>query len=98
MHARTHTTNLRSRGKILLERTQVLSLLCWCLVSTVTELGRGVDPFEVDLLQCSPACVREHGFAESHNSLLHPRNRALKQDEVILDLTISNETTHAAFN
>jgi len=36
---------------ILLERTQELSLLLEGLVCTVTEFGRGVDPFEVYLLQ-----------------------------------------------
>jgi len=35
----SNTNDLRSRDKILLERTQVLSLLLGGLVGTVTELG-----------------------------------------------------------
>jgi hypothetical protein len=89
----TTSTPLSRGSQVLLEHTNHLPLLCRSLVHTVTELGRGVDPFELDLFQRSPARVREHGFAESHDSLLHTRARALEQDEIILDLTVADETT-----
>ena len=53
-------TPLRAGDKILLERTQVLSLLGRSLVSTVTELAGGVNPFEIDLLEGLAAGVGEH--------------------------------------
>merc|ERR1711977_41119 len=43
---------LSSWLNVLLERTQESVLLCGGLVGTVTELRGGIDPFEVDLLQC----------------------------------------------
>ena len=64
------------------------------LVGAVTELRRGVDPFQLDLLQRSPAGVREHGFAEGHDALLNTGNGALEEDEVVLDLAVADETTH----
>jgi len=79
---------------VLLERTQESVLLCGSLVSTVTELRRGIDPFEVDLLQSLSRCVDEHGLAESHHTLLDTRNGTLNNDEIILDLTISDKATH----
>lgn len=64
----------------------------------MAELGRRVDPFELDLLQSPPARVGEHGLAERHNPLLHTRARALEEKEVILDLTIADEATHAVID
>lgn len=84
---------LRSRSEILLERTQELSLLLWSLVGTVTEFGRGVDPFEVDLLKGLARSVGVERFTESDDSLLDTRNGALEQDEVVLDLTIVDESS-----
>lgn len=84
---------LRRRLKILLENTLVLPLLCSSLVSAVTELRRSVDPFELDLLQSPPACMCEHRLAQSDNALLDTRASTLKKNEVILDLTVADETT-----
>ena len=64
------THDLRSVLDILLERTQESVLLRRSLVCTVTELGGGIDPFEVDLLQGLSRCVDEHGLSESHDTLL----------------------------
>jgi hypothetical protein len=40
--------------------------------------------------------VDEHGLAEGHNSLLHTWDGTLKEDEVVLDLTVADEATHTA--
>jgi hypothetical protein len=64
----------------------------------VTELGRGVDPFEFDLFESLAGSVREHGFAESDDSLLDTGDRSLEQDEVVLDLTVADEATQTRKN
>ena len=92
-NARETQHGSRDGSQILLERAQELSLLRRGLVGSVTELGRSVDPFEVDLLQRFPAAVREHRLAEGHHSLLDAGNTALEHDEVVLDLAVADETT-----
>ena len=82
-------------GEVLLERTLVLLLLRRRLEGTVTELGRGVDPLELDLLQGLPRGVREHGLAQGHDTLLGAGDGALDHDEVVVDLAIADEATHA---
>ena len=87
---------LLSRGlEVLLEGTLVLPLLRWGLVGTVSELGRGVDPLELDLLERPSAGVDEHGLAQSHDTLLDTRAVAFEENEVVLDLTVADEATHA---
>jgi hypothetical protein len=97
-HALRSTTSklLRRSLEVLLEDTLVLPLLRRCLVSTVTELGRGVDPLELDLLQRPPAGVGEHGLAQGHDALLDTRAVTLEENEVVLDLTVADEATHSA--
>lgn len=87
-----------SSGEVLLERTQELTLLCRCLISPVTELGRGIDPLEVHLLQRFSATVCEHGLAKSHHSLLDTWYTALEKYEVILDLSIADEATQTVID
>jgi hypothetical protein len=82
-----------SGGKVLLESTLVLLLLGRGLESTMSELGRGVDPLEADLLEGLSGGLREHGLSEGHDTLLGTRDRALEHDEVVLDLTVADETT-----
>jgi hypothetical protein len=89
------TNFLRSGLDVLLHHALVLPLLRRCLVGTVSELGRGVDPLELNLLKRPPAGVDEHGFAQSHDALLDTRAVTLEQNEVVLDLTVADETTHA---
>ena len=92
----TTARTLLSRGlEVLLEGTLVLPLLGEGLVSTVTELGGGIDPLELDLLESPPGGVCEHGLAESHDPLLDTGAGTLDHDEVVLDLTVTDETTHA---
>jgi len=82
-----------SSSEVLLEGTEELLLLRKSLVRAVTKFGRRVDPFEVDLLERTSSGVDEHGFAESHDSLLDTWNGAFKQDEVVLDLTVAHEAS-----
>jgi hypothetical protein len=86
--------SLRGGSNILLECAQEGVLLLGGLVCTVAELRGGVNPFQVDLLQGLSRCVHEHGLAEGHDSLLDTRDGALEDDEVVLDLTVSDKATH----
>lgn len=61
----------------------------------MSELGRGVDPLEIDLLGGTAVGLGVQGLAESHDTLLHTGDGALEHDEVVLDLTVVDETTHA---
>ena len=58
----------------------------------MTELGRGVDPFEVDLLEGLAGGVCVEGLAEGDDSLLDTGDGALEQDEIVLDLTVVDES------
>lgn len=89
----TQPDRLGAGGEVLLEGTLELLLLGRGLESTVTKLGRGVDPLEVDLLESAARGVDEHGLAERHDTLLDTRDGALDHDEVVLDLTVADETT-----
>jgi hypothetical protein len=96
MNSIAATTIFLRRGlEVLLHHTLVLPLLRWCLVGTVSELGRGVDPLELDLLERPSAGVDEHGLAQSHDALLDTRAVTLEQKEVVLNLTVADEATHA---
>lgn len=84
-----------SRGlEVLLEGTEVLLLLGRGLVGTVTELGRGIDPLELDLLGGAAGSVDEHALAESHDTLLDTGDGTLEEDEVVVDLAVADEATH----
>jgi hypothetical protein len=90
-HRNPENTQLRSN--VLLERTQKLVLFVLGLEHTVTKLGGSVDPLEVDLLESLAGGVGEEGFSEGEDTLLDTWARALDENEVVLDLTISGETT-----
>lgn len=62
----------------------------------MTELGGGIDPFELDLLEGLAGGVDEHGLAEGHDALLGTGDGTLDHDEVVLDLAVADEATHAA--
>lgn len=83
--------------EVLLERTDDLLLLLHRLIGAVTELAAGVDPFELDLLQCATRGVGEHRLAQRHDPLLDTRHRALEQHEVVLDDAIADEATQSVF-
>ena len=57
----------------------------------MTELGRGVDPLEVDLLEGLAGGVGVQGFAEGDDSLLDAGDGALEEHEVVLDLAVVHE-------
>ena len=59
----------------------------------MTELRRGVDPFELDLLEGLSRRVRVKRLPQSHNSLLDTRDGTLDHDEVVVDLAIPDEAT-----
>lgn len=61
----------------------------------MSELGRGVDPLEVDLLEGLAGSVSPHGLAEGDDTLLGAGDGALDHDEVVLDLTVADEATEA---
>jgi len=61
----------------------------------VAELGRRINPFKFNLLQGLSRCVDEHALTESHDTLLDTWNGTLHDDKVVLDLTITDETTHS---
>lgn len=90
-------SSLRALDEILLERTLELLLLGRRLESTVTELRRGVDPFQLHLLQRLAGSVSEHGFSQGHDPLLDTGNRTLDHDEVVVDLTVSDEATQTRY-
>jgi len=63
------------------------------LETTVTELGRGIDELEGDLLESTTGGVLEEGLPEGDDTLDGSRAGTLDQDEVVLDDTVTNETT-----
>lgn len=85
-----------SSGEVLLERTLESLLLGDGLEGTVSELGRGVDPLEADLLEGSAGGVSPHGLAEGDDTLLGTGDGSLNHDEVVLDITVADEATEAA--
>ena len=64
----------------------------------MAELGRGVDPFEVDLLGSPTVGLGVQGLAQGHNTLLDTRDGALDHDVVVLHLTVVDESTHTVSN
>jgi len=81
-------------SNILLEGSKELGLLLAGLEATTAEFRRGIDPFEIDLLQSLSAGVVDESFSEGENSLLDTWARTLEHNEVVRDRTISDETTH----
>jgi len=60
----------------------------------VTELGRRIDPFQVDLLERFTLGVCDEGLAKGQHTLLGTDTAALEHDKVVLDFTVVGETTH----
>ena len=89
-----HRNTLNLGNEVLLESTHESTLLLEGLESTVAELGRSIDPLELDLLGGPPAGLRVQGLAQGHDTLLDTGDGALNHDEVVLDLTVVDEATH----
>ena len=64
------------------------------LEAAVTELGRGVDELEGDLLGGVAAGLGQHGLAEGDHALLGTDDAALDHDEVLVDNTVVGEAAH----
>lgn len=59
----------------------------------MTELGGGVDEFELDLLQSTAAGLDQERFAKGQNPLLGSDHTAFHHEEVISHLTIMHKAT-----
>jgi len=77
----------------LLEWSHKLSFLLDGLESTVTELGGGIDGFEVDLLQIFSFVVGQQRFPQNDRSLSDSHARSLDHDEIVLNLTVMREAS-----
>jgi hypothetical protein len=71
----------------------MLAFLCRRLVYTVSKLGRGVDPFELNLFQRASLGMHKQGLAECDHTLFNSGNSAFDQQKVILDLAIPDKAT-----
>ena len=78
---------------VLLEWSHEGSLLFVCLEATVSELGGGVDPFDVDLLGSGTFGMGDEGLTKGEDTLLGSDTTTLEHNEVVLHFTIMRETT-----
>lgn len=92
IHPSTFSISLSVR--LDLELTEEGVLLSGILESTVAKVGGGVDELEGDLLGVGTRSVSSESFSEGDDSLDGTNARALDHDKVVLDNTVSNETTH----
>jgi len=72
----------------LLEWSHKLSFFLDGLESTVTELGGGIDGFQVDLFQIFSFVVGQQWFSENDWSLSDTHAGSLDHDKVVLDFTV----------
>lgn len=79
--------------ELLLEGTKEASLLLVGLVGTVTELGGGIDPLELDLLGGDTLGLDEDRLTEGDDTLDDTRDGTLDDEEVLTDNTIVGEAT-----
>ncbi len=69
-------------------------LFSWGLESTLTELGSSVDPLQGDFFDGLSGSVGVQGLSQGDNSLLATWDGTLDHDEVVVDHTVVDETTH----
>jgi len=81
---------------LLLEGTHESLLLGSSLETTVTELGRGIDELELNLLESRTLGVGDEGLADGDNTLLGTSNTTLDHQEIFIDNTVVGETTHGS--
>jgi hypothetical protein len=65
-------------------------------VKTYAEFRRCVNELELNLLKITTRSVNHEGFPEGDDTLLSARDRALEEEEVILDDTVVGEATHGS--
>lgn len=80
--------------QLLLEGTHESLLLGNSLETTVTELGRGIDELELNLLESGTLGVGDEGLADGDDTLLGTSNATLDHQEILVDNTVVGETTH----
>jgi len=81
---------------LLLEGTHESLLFGGGLETTVTELGRGIDELELNLLESRTLGVGDEGLADGDNTLLGTSNTTLDHQEIFIDNTVVGETTHGS--
>ena len=91
----TAISSNKSLGLLLLggEGSKELVLLLEGLEFTVTDLGRGIDELDLDLLGSGVAGLREVALSEDDGSLASTNNTSLNHDEVLIDNTVVGEAT-----
>jgi len=84
-----------SLGLLLLggKGPEELVLLLEGLELTVTDLGRGIDELNLDLLGSGVAGLGEVALSEDNWSLASTNNTTLDHDEVLIDNTVVREAT-----
>jgi hypothetical protein len=60
----------------------------------VERIEIGLTYLELDLLGGAAGSVDEHGLAESDNALLDTGDGTLEHEEVVVDLSVTDEATH----
>ena len=76
------------------EGSHELGLLGGGLEASVSELGRGVDELEVDLLEGDALGVLEERLAEGDDALLGADDGALEHEPVLVDHSVVGESAH----
>ena len=65
--------------------------------NTYTELRRGVDELELDLLEIPTGGVHHERLAEGNDTLLGTGHGSLQDEEVVFDDTVVGEATHRCY-
>lgn len=73
--------------------SEELVLLVEGLELTVTDLGRGIDELNLDLLGSGVLGLGEVALSEDDGSLASTNNTSLNHDEVLIDFTVVREST-----
>jgi len=89
------SSDLKSLGLLLLggKGTEELVLLLESLELTVTDLGRGIDELNLDLLGSGVLGLGEAALFENDGSLASTNNTTSNHDEVLIDDTVVREAT-----
>jgi len=62
----------------------------------VSELGRGIDKFELDLFEGGSGSLGDHGLSEGKNSLSGSSDRSLEHDEIFVDNSVFGESSEGS--
>jgi len=77
----------------LLEWSHKLSFFFDGLESTVTELGGGIDGFEIDFLQIFSFIMGQQRFPQQNRSLSDAHARSFNHNEIVLNFTVVREAS-----